>query len=97
MDEAYAIGAAPLADRAAEELRASGARPRKRAVTGFDALTPSELRVARLAAEGRSNREIAQELFVTMATVETHLTRTYRKLDLDGREGLHSALNPDIS
>jgi DNA-binding CsgD family transcriptional regulator/tetratricopeptide (TPR) repeat protein len=92
MDEAHAIGAAPLADRAAQELRASGARPRKRAVTGFDALTPSELRVARLAAEGRSNREIAQELFVTMATVETHLTRVYRKLDLDGRERLPGAL-----
>jgi DNA-binding CsgD family transcriptional regulator len=95
MDEAQAIGAEPLADLAAEELRASGARPRKRPVSGFDALTPSELRVARLAAEGRTNREIAQELFVTMATVETHLTRVYRKLDLDGREGLSAALDPE--
>jgi DNA-binding CsgD family transcriptional regulator len=94
LDEAHAIGATPLADRAAEELRASGARPRRRPVSGLDALTPSELRVARLAADGRSNREIAQDLFVTMATVETHLTRTYRKLDLDGREGLSAALEP---
>jgi DNA-binding NarL/FixJ family response regulator len=88
MDAAHACGAALLAERAAEELRASGARPRRRAVTGLDALTPSELRVARLAAAGRSNRDIAQELFVTPATVETHLTRTYRKLGIAGRDDL---------
>jgi DNA-binding CsgD family transcriptional regulator len=92
MDEAHACGADALAERAADELRASGARPRRRAVTGLDALTPSERRVAGLAAEGRTNRKIAQELFVTMATVETHLTRVYRKLDLDGRDGLAAAL-----
>jgi DNA-binding CsgD family transcriptional regulator len=92
MDEANACGAEPLAERAAEELRASGARPRRRAITGLDALTPSERRVADLAAAGRTNREIAQELFVTMATVETHLTRVYRKLDLEGRSGLADAL-----
>jgi DNA-binding CsgD family transcriptional regulator len=92
MDEANACGAETLAERAADELRASGARPRRRAISGLDALTPSERRVADLAAAGRTNREIAQELFVTMATVETHLTRVYRKLDLDGREGLPAAL-----
>jgi DNA-binding CsgD family transcriptional regulator len=92
MDEAQACGAEPLAEQAAEELRASGARPRRRAVAGIDALTPSEVRVARLAAAGSTNREIAEELFVTMATVETHLTRVYRKLDLDGRDGLADAL-----
>jgi DNA-binding CsgD family transcriptional regulator/tetratricopeptide (TPR) repeat protein len=92
MDEAYACGAEPLAERAAEELRASGARPRRRAISGLEALTPSERRVADLAAAGRTNREIAQELFVTMATVETHLTRVYRKLDLTGRDGLAVAL-----
>ena len=98
MDEAHACGAEPLAERAAEELRASGARPRRRAVTGRDALTPSELRVARLAAGGHSNRQIAEELFVTMATVETHLSRCYRKLDLGGRAGLATALaSPDGS
>ncbi|MDW5598512.1 helix-turn-helix transcriptional regulator, partial [Conexibacter stalactiti] len=92
MDEAHACGAEPLAERAAEELRTSGARPRRRAISGVDALTPSERRVAALAADGRSNREIAQELFVTLATVETHLTRAYRKLDLSGRDGLAQAL-----
>lgn len=55
-------------------------------------MTPSERRVADLAAARRTNRASAQELFVTMATVETHLTRVYRKLDLDGREGLPAAL-----
>ena len=92
MDEAHAAGAEPLAERAAAELRASGARPRRRAISGIEALTPSERRVAALAAEGRTNREIAQELFVTLATVETHLTRTYRKLDVAGRDGLAARL-----
>ena len=64
MDEAHACGAEALAERAAEELRASGARPRRRAISGLDALTPSERRVATLAADGRTNRAIAQELFV---------------------------------
>ena len=95
MDEANSCGAEPLAELAAEELRASGARPRRRAISGLEALTPSERRVADLAAAGRTNREIAQELFVTMATVETHLTRVYRKLDLDGRAGLAGALAAD--
>lgn len=93
MDGAQACGAEPLAARAEDELRSTGARPRRRAVTGLAALTPTELRVAKVAATGASNREIAQELFVTLATVETHLTRTYRKLDLAGRDGLAAALD----
>ena len=92
MDEAHACGAGVLAERAAAELRASGARPRRHALTGADALTPSERRVADLAAVGRTNRDIARHLFVTAATVETHLTRVYRKLDIAGREGLAAAL-----
>lgn len=92
LDEAHACGAEALARRAADELRRSGARPRRRAISGLDALTPSELRVAELAAAGRSNREIAQALFVTLATVETHLTRVYRKLDVSGRSALAAAL-----
>jgi len=55
-------------------------------------LTPSERRIAALAAEGRSNRDIAQTLFVTTKTVETHLSRTYRKLDITSRTQLSSAL-----
>ena len=75
-------GAVRLAERARAELRAAGARPRRAALTGRDALTPAERRVAALAAEGRTNRQIAQELFVTQRTVETHLTHTFAKLDI---------------
>jgi DNA-binding CsgD family transcriptional regulator len=92
MDGAHRCGAVALADRAADELRATGARPRRRSLTGRDALTAAERRVAALAAAGHSNRQIAQELFITIATVETHLRRVYRKLGVDGRAGLAGAL-----
>ena len=52
---------------------------------GVEALTPSELRIVRLAAEGRTNREIAHELYVTLKTVEGHLSRAYNKLGMEGR------------
>jgi DNA-binding CsgD family transcriptional regulator len=95
MDEANTCAAEPLVELAADELRSSGARPRRRALSGLDSLTPSERRVADLARTGMSNREIAQALFVTIATVETHLTRVYRKLDLAGRQGLAAALDSE--
>jgi DNA-binding CsgD family transcriptional regulator len=85
---AQICGATPLAQRGWTELRATGARPRHVTPSGPDALTPSERRVAELAAAGRSNREIAQALFITTNTVEAHLTRTYRKLGITGRTGL---------
>jgi DNA-binding NarL/FixJ family response regulator len=59
---------------------------------GADALTASERRVARMAAEGMTNREIAQALFVTMRTVEVHLTHAYQKLGISSREKLPAAL-----
>ena len=65
LELATTCGAAPLADRAETELLATGARPRRVALSGVDALTPSERRVADMAAEGSTNREIAQALFVT--------------------------------
>ncbi|MGD9572944.1 MAG: AAA family ATPase [Thermoleophilia bacterium] len=92
MDEAHACGAEPVAAFAAEESRASGARPRRHALSGVASLTPSERRVATLVAAGRSNREVAHELFVTLATVETHLTRVYRKLGIPGRSALAAAM-----
>jgi DNA-binding CsgD family transcriptional regulator len=92
LDLAAACGAAPLSARARDELRAAGARPRRDHVRGRDALTASELRVARLAAEGATNREIAQSLFVTLRTVETHLTHAYRKLDIGSRSEIAAAL-----
>jgi len=92
MDLAHRCGATPLRTRAEEELRATGARPRRLVLSGVESLTPSELRVARLAAAGRSNREIAQTLFVTTATVETHMGRVFQKLDLTSRDQLRDAL-----
>jgi DNA-binding NarL/FixJ family response regulator len=93
LDLAARCGARPLAARAREELKATGARPRREWRTGVEALTPSELRVARLAAEGRSNREIAHELYVTLKTIEGHLARAYAKLGIDGRGQLADALD----
>ena len=92
MDLAHRCGADALVDRAHGELAATGARPRTFARTGADALTPSERRVAQLAADGLTNRDIAQALFVTTKTVETHLGSTYRKLTITNRAGITAAL-----
>ena len=86
LDLAERLGATALAGRAEVELRATGARPRRAVLSGLDALTASELRVAELAAAGLTNRAIGQELFVTMRTVTTHLTHIYQKLDIGGRD-----------
>ena len=91
-DLAARCGARVLAERGTTELRALGARPRRHQVWGLEALTPSERRVARMAAGGMSNPEIAQALFVSRKTVETHLGSVYSKLDLRGRGGLAAAL-----
>ena len=85
-----ACAAAGLAERARRELGATGARVPVR--EGGDALTPSELRIAELAAEGLSNPQIAQRLFVTVKTVEMHLSRSYRKLGISSRGALPQAL-----
>jgi DNA-binding CsgD family transcriptional regulator len=79
-------GAEPLAEAAREELIISGARPRREILAGPEALTPSERRVAELAASGLQNREIAQALFVTTKTVGTHLAHIYQKLNLSGQQ-----------
>jgi DNA-binding CsgD family transcriptional regulator len=92
LELAARCGARPLAARARDELRAAGAQPRRPWRTGVDALTPSELRVARLAADGRSNREIAGELYVTLKAIEGHLARAYAKLGIGGRDQLPRAL-----
>jgi DNA-binding CsgD family transcriptional regulator/tetratricopeptide (TPR) repeat protein len=92
LDLAVACGAVALADRAEAELRAAGAKPRRRAFTGVDALTPAERRVARLAADGGSNPEIAQSLFVTRKTVEKHLSNVFLKLAISSRAELTALL-----
>jgi DNA-binding CsgD family transcriptional regulator len=89
-------GAAPLAARAETELLATGARPRRIALSGVESLTPSERRVAELAAEGPTNREIAQALFVTSKTVEVHLSSAYRKLGINSRSQLSAALAESV-
>ena len=94
LELAEACGASPLADEARAEIYATGARPRTTALQGVAALTSSEHRVAVLAAEGKSNREIAQALYVTPKTVEVHLSSTYRKLQISSRRDLEAALDP---
>lgn len=89
---AHQCGARALAQRGNEELAATGARARSIALSGVDELTASERRVAHMAAEGLSNKEIAQALFITAKTVEQHLGRAYRKLDINSRRHLMAAL-----
>jgi DNA-binding CsgD family transcriptional regulator len=84
---AHGVGA-----RAREELVAAGARPRRARTTGAAALTPAELRVTRMAAAGRTNREIAEDLFVTVKAVKFHLGNAYRKLGVSERSRLAEAL-----
>jgi DNA-binding CsgD family transcriptional regulator len=86
------LGAAVVATRARDELtRAGGRAPAARDTAGD--LTPSERRVAELAATGRTNRQIADELFVTVKAVEWHLANCYRKLEIRGRADLAAALD----
>jgi DNA-binding CsgD family transcriptional regulator len=89
---AVRCGAKVLADAALQALVAAGARPRRRALSGVESLTPSELRVAELAAGGDTNREIAEALFVTEKTVETHLSHVYPKLHITSRAELPTKL-----
>ena len=95
LDLAGQIGARPLQGQAETELRACGARPRSLSYTGVGSLTPSERRVAELVASGRSNREVAQTLFVSRATVETHLRSVFRKLGVASRDELAPLLSED--
>lgn len=93
LELATSCGATALATQARAELAASGARARREALTGPAALTPAELRVARMAADGLANREIAESLFVTLRTVELHLTHAYQKLSISSRAELGDALD----
>jgi DNA-binding CsgD family transcriptional regulator len=93
VDLAHQCGATALVTRGNEELAATGAHPRKVMLSGLESLTASERRVAQMAAEEVSNKEIAQALFVTVKTVEMHLSRVYRKLDIESRRQLAGALS----
>lgn len=94
MDLAHRFGAIPLERLAYQELVITGARPRRAALRGVEALTPSERRVAEMAREGATNRQIAEALFVTLRTIEAHLSRAYDKLDISSRAQLRDALRP---
>ncbi|MFM9885445.1 MAG: ATP-binding protein [Burkholderiales bacterium] len=89
---AHRCGGAALAKLAHDELVATGARPRRAARIGVESLSPSELRVARLAVDGLTNREIAQALFITLRTVEVHLTHAYQKLSISSRDELSAQI-----
>ena len=92
LELATACGADAIASRAHDELIAAGARPRRDPVESRSNLTASELRVARMAAEGMTNRAIAQALFLTENTIETHLRSVFRKAGIHSRSQLARAL-----
>ena len=89
-------GADDVAREAKEELRVAGARPRRELLTGPESLTAVERRVADAAAAGASNREIAAQLFLSSKTVEMHLGRVYRKLEITSRGELAGALGMQV-
>lgn len=88
LDLAHRCGAGATAKAAKADLVLLGARPRRHAQSGTDSLTPAERRVAELAEEGLTNRQIAERLFLTTRTVEHHLTSTYQKLGVSSRSEL---------
>ena len=92
LDLADRCGGKAVAEQARAELVITGARPRRARIAGVEALTPSERRVAQLAAQGLTNREIAQALFVSHPTVVTHLGHCYQKLNIGSRADLPAAL-----
>ncbi|MDQ2630693.1 MAG: helix-turn-helix transcriptional regulator, partial [Actinomycetota bacterium] len=92
LELARRCGAGRIAKRAHDELQASGETVRRYTPIGVESLTPSERRVAELAASGMTNRQIAQSLFVTVKTVEAHLSAAYDKLDIESRRQLPAAL-----
>jgi DNA-binding CsgD family transcriptional regulator len=89
-----ALGLLRYAERARRELRASGERVRSRVPGGWAQLSPQELQIAQLAAEGLSNREIGEQLYLSHRTVESHLYRLFPKLGVTSRAQLRDALNP---
>lgn len=86
------LNAARLGAQLHDDLAASGARPRRDAIRGPESLTPTERRVAALVAQGLTNMQAAQSLFVTPKTIEYHLLHIYRKLDIQRRSQLSAAL-----
>jgi DNA-binding CsgD family transcriptional regulator len=88
-----ALGATPWSERARQELRASGETTRRRTPDARDHLTPQELQIARMAADGLSNRDIGQRLYLSHRTIGSHLYRIFPKLGVTSRADLHAALD----
>ena len=89
-----AIGAEAFAERARRELLATGEKVRKREVDTHSQLTPQEEHIIRLARDGRTNPEIAAELFISTRTVEWHLRKVFAKLGITSRRDLHDLASP---
>jgi DNA-binding CsgD family transcriptional regulator len=89
-----AIGAEAFAERARRELAATGEKVRKREIDTYSQLTPQEEHIVRLARDGRTNHEIAAELFLSTRTVEWHMRKVFAKLGITSRRDLHNAMPP---
>ncbi|WP_164700744.1 LuxR C-terminal-related transcriptional regulator, partial [Modestobacter sp. KNN46-3] len=92
-----ALGAAAWGDRARQELRASGEQSRPRTPEAREQLSPQELLIAQLAAEGLTNREIGARLYLSHRTVGTHLHRIFPKLGITSRVALRAAIGPEAA
>jgi len=92
LEQFTAMGAEAFGRRAERELLATGEHARKRTVDTLDELTPQETQISHLAADGRTNREIAAQLFISPSTVEYHLRKAFRKLDVKSRTQLANRL-----
>jgi DNA-binding CsgD family transcriptional regulator len=97
LDIASGLGSKPIVALAKSELRLAGSRPRSDFASGPEALTDAERRVAELAAQGLTNREIGAELFVTRKTVEWHLRNVFRKLEIETRGEVAAALGAEAT
>jgi DNA-binding CsgD family transcriptional regulator len=88
-----ALGASPWSDRAREELRAAGEASMRRTAQVWENLTPQELHIAQLAAQGHSNKVIGARLYLSHRTVGYHLQRVFSKIGITSRSGLSAALS----
>ena len=91
-----ALGMSPWAERARQELRATGESSRRRERDSLDDLTPQELQIVQMVAQGLSNRVIAERLYLSRRTVESHLYRVFPKLGVSSRAQLVSVLGPRL-